>query len=146
MFVRARPGRATADITARHSPHFTIGNYITEVIYPSILHQDPRYFRKSSGTNWSRLAYAARQIFWTHTDSDKTQFNYSEILGNSSAVAISSAYYVDNRTAHQAISKLSVQLGVDTAGNILKEFGPDFEREFRRKHHHDQCELAIPPF
>jgi hypothetical protein len=31
-------------------------------------------------------------------------------------------------------SKLGVQLGIDMAGNILKEFWPDFERKFSRKH------------
>jgi hypothetical protein len=60
------------------------------------------------------------------------QFNYSEVIGNSTAVAISNAYYADNRTAGDAISKLGVQLGVDMASNILKEFWPDLERKFKR--------------
>jgi hypothetical protein len=113
---------------------FTIGDYMTEAIYPSLLHQDPRYFRKGIGSGWSRLGYAMGQIFWTHTDSGGTQFNFSEVIGNSTAVAISNAYYSDNRTASDAISKLGTQLGVDMAANILKEFWPDIARKFRRKH------------
>jgi hypothetical protein len=113
---------------------FAIGDYMTEAIYPSLLHQDPRYFRKGMGSGWSRLGYAMGQIFWTHTDSGGTQFNFSEVIGNSTAVAISNAYYSDNRTASDAISKLGTQLGVDMASNILKEFWPDFVRKFRRKH------------
>jgi hypothetical protein len=113
---------------------FTIADYMTEAIYPSLLHQDPRYFRKGIGSGWSRLGYAMGQIFWTHTDSGGTQFNYSEVIGNSTAVAISNAYYSDNRTASDAISKLGTQLGVDMASNILKEFWPDIARKFRRKH------------
>jgi hypothetical protein len=113
---------------------FTIGDYMTEAIYPSLLHQDPRYFRKGIGRGWSRLGYAMGQIFWTHTDSGGTQFNYSEVIGNSTAVAVSNAYYSDNRTASDAISKLGTQLGVDMASNILKEFWPDVTRKFRRKH------------
>jgi hypothetical protein len=77
------------------------------------------------------------QIFWTHTDSGGTQFNYSEVVGNSAAVAISNAYYVDNRTAADGVSKLGVQLGVDMASNILKEFWPDLERKLARKHQRD---------
>ena len=73
------------------------------------------------------------QIFWTHRDSGGMQFNYSEVAGNATAAAISSAYYADHRTASDAVSKLGIQLGVDMAGNILKEFWPDFERKFRRK-------------
>jgi len=52
-----------------------IGNYMTEAVYPSILHQDPRYFRRGTGSGRSRFAYAISQIFWTHRDSGGTQFN-----------------------------------------------------------------------
>jgi hypothetical protein len=114
---------------------FVIGNYMTEGIYPTILHQDPRYFPKLSGSGWSRLAYAIGQIFWTHKDSGGMQFNFSEWVGNSTAVAISQAYYPDNRTASNAISKLGAQIAVDTAANIVKEFWPDIERKLSRKHH-----------
>jgi hypothetical protein len=117
---------------------YWIGDYMTEAIYPILLHQDPRYFRKGTGSGMGRLGYAVKQIFWTHTDSGGTQFNYSEWLGNSTAVAISNAYYPDNRTASNAVSKLVVQVSVDTASNILKEFWPDFERKFTRKHRKPQ--------
>ena len=107
---------------------------MTEAIYPVMFHQDPRYFRRGTGSTWVRLASAAGQIFWTHTDSDHTQFDFSEIIGNSTAVAISTAYYPDNRTATNAVSKLGVQLGVDMASNFLKEFWPDINRKFSRQH------------
>ena len=112
---------------------FVIGNYMSEAIFPTLLHQDPRYFRRGMGSAWSRLGYSMGQIFWTHTDSDRTQFNYSEILGNSSAVAISNAYYQDNRSATNSATKLGMQLGVDMASNVLKEFWPDVSRKFSRK-------------
>ena len=111
-----------------------IGDFMTEAVFPTFLHQDPRYFRKGTGSAWSRLGYAMGQIFITHDDSGRTQFNYSEIVGNSVAVSISSAYYKDNRTAGDGISKLSMQVGVDMAANVLKEFWPDLSRKFRRKH------------
>ena len=62
---------------------FIIGNYMSEAIYPTLLHQDPRYFRRGIGSKWSRLGYSIGQVVWTHTDSDRTQLNYSELLGNS---------------------------------------------------------------
>jgi len=109
-----------------------IGDFMTEAVFPTILHQDPRYFRRGTGSGWSRLGYAMGQIFWTHTDSGGTQFNFSEIVGNSTAVAISSAYYPDGRDVSSAVSKLGSQIGVDMAGNILKEFWPDLRRKFSR--------------
>lgn len=113
---------------------YVIGDYMTEAIYPTLLHQDPRYFRRGTGSGLARLGYAVGQIFWTHKDSGGTQFNYSEVIGNSTAVAISEAYYPDNRTVSDAVSKLGIQISVDMASNVLKEFWPDFERKFSRKH------------
>ena len=81
---------------------FLIGDYMTEAVFPSLLHQDPRYFRRGVGSGWSRFGYAMGQIFWTHRDSGGTQFNYSEVIGNSTAVAISTSYYANKRTATDA--------------------------------------------
>lgn len=113
---------------------FVIGDAMTEAVFPILLHQDPRYFRSGRGGTWARLGYAMQQIFWTHADSGRMQFNYSEVIGNSVAVAISNAYYTDNRTPSNAVSKLGVQLGVDMAANILKEFWPDLQRTFKHTH------------
>jgi hypothetical protein len=113
---------------------YVIGDYMTEAVFPTILHQDPRYFRRGTGSGWSRLGYAAGQIFWTHNDSGRGQFNFSEIAGNSTAVAISMAYYPENRDVADGVSKLGSQLGVDMASNILKEFWPDLERKSSHKH------------
>jgi len=114
---------------------FVAGNYMTEAVFPSLLHQDPRYFRRGIGGTWSRLRYAVGQSFWTHNDSGRNQFNYSEWLGNSAAVAISNAYYADNRNVRDNVSQLGIQVSVDTAANILKEFYPDILHRFNRNHH-----------
>lgn len=110
-----------------------IGDYMTEAVFATLLHQDPRYFRRGVGSTEARLAYAMGQIFWTHRDSGGTQFNYSEVIGNSTAVAISNAYYRDNRDAGDAVTKLGIQLGVDMASNVVKEFWPDLLRKFHHK-------------
>jgi hypothetical protein len=128
-------GKAYAHYLGTSYADFLVGDYMTEAIYPSLLHQDPRYFRRGTGSTLSRIGYSIGQLFSTHTDSGGTQFNYSEVLGNSTAVAISNAYYPENRNASDAIVKLGTQLGVDMASNILKEFSPDIYRKFARKHH-----------
>ncbi|HUE25022.1 MAG TPA: hypothetical protein VMQ86_25280 [Bryobacteraceae bacterium] len=110
-----------------------VGDYMTEAVFPVLLHQDPRYFRRGAGSGWSRLGYAMGQIFWTHKDSGGTQFNFSEIGGNATAVALSNLYYPDGRTAGQNLSRFGVQIADDMAGNILKEFWPDLRRKFSRK-------------
>jgi hypothetical protein len=111
-----------------------IGNYMTEAIFPSLLHQDPRYFRKGSGGPWRRVSYALSRTIITRTDTGRKAFNYSEIAGNAVAAAISSAYYPASvRTAGEAGEKLTVQLVSDSAFNVLLEFWPDMRHAIFRK-------------
>ena len=112
-----------------------IGNFMTEAIYPTLLHQDPRYFRRGTGSGLSRLGYAAGQIFWTHRDKGGMEFNFSEIGGNATAVALSNVYYPGSHDVSTAVSKFGLQIGVDMLSNILKEFWPDLNRKFSRKEH-----------
>ena len=114
---------------------YAIGDYMTEGIFPSLFHQDPRYFRKGDGSGLGRVGYSIAQLFYTRTDSGGHAFNISEVGGNATAVAISQAYYPDNRDARDAVSKLGTQIGVDMASNILKEFSPDIYRFFSHKKH-----------
>jgi hypothetical protein len=111
-----------------------IGDFMTEGVYPSLLHQDPRYFRKSTGSAGSRLGYAVSRVFWTQTDAGGTAFNYSRVLGTTSTVAISSSYYAYHRDASISADALGIQLGAAMAANILKEFWPDLSRKISRKH------------
>ena len=113
---------------------WSIGDYMTEAVFPVMLHQDPRYFRRGTGSGPGRLFYAMGQIFWTRTDSGGHMFNFSEIGGNAAGVAISQAYYPDKRTGGEAVSKLGIQVGMDMASNIMKEFWPDLRRKLSRKH------------
>jgi hypothetical protein len=113
---------------------WAIGDYMTEAVLPAMLHQDPRYFRKGEGSGFGRLTYAMTQIFWTHTDSGGRMFNFSEFGGNAAASAIAQAYYPDSRGAGNFASKLVIQVGVDMASNVMKEFYPDLRRAFSRKH------------
>lgn len=112
---------------------YVIGDYMTEAVFPTVFRQDPRYFRRGTGSVWSRIGYSAGQIFITHGDSGHTQFNVSEIGGNAAAVAISMAYYPENRDAKDAVSKLGTQIAVDMASNMLREFVPDLRHKVGRK-------------
>jgi len=114
---------------------FMIGSFMAKAAYPSLLHQDPRYFRRGTGSGWSRLRYAMGQTFITHGDNRRTQFNFSNICGNATAVAISTSYNPDNQTASDAVARLGIQLGVDMAGNVLKEFAADLSNKFPGKKH-----------
>ncbi len=111
-----------------------IGNMMTEGILPTLLREDPRYFVRGSGSKWSRTYYAVTRIFVIRTDSGKKRFNFSEVLGNATAVAISNAYYPDGRNAASNASRLGLQLGIDALSQVLKEFWPDIQQRLSRRH------------
>jgi hypothetical protein len=67
-------------------------------------------------------------VLITHKDSGGSRFNYSEWIGNASAVAISNAYYPDNRNLLDNGTKLLMQVGTDALSQVLKEFWPDIKR------------------
>ncbi len=111
-----------------------IGNMMSEGVMPSLLHEDPRYFRIGEGRKLSRTGYALTRIFVTRTDTGGSRFNFSEVLGNSTAVALSNAWYPDTRTASENVEKLAMQLATDAFSNVLKEFWPDVRRHFQHRH------------
>ena len=112
-----------------------IGNLMTEAIFPSLLHEDPRYFRigASGGTTWHRVGYALTRVLVVRTDKGKWDFNYSEWLGNAATVAISNLYYPDTRNVADNVQKLGIQVGTDAFSQVLKEFWPDIKRKLSKK-------------
>lgn len=115
----------------------SIGNMMTEGVMPCIMHEDPRYYRKGTGSFLWRLGYASTRIFVTHTDAGTTRFNFSEFVGNSIAVGFSNVYYSDTRDVNDNLQKLGLQLATDSFSNVLKEFWPDAKRKFFSRHKPD---------
>jgi hypothetical protein len=108
----------------------TIGNMMSESVFPVMLRQDPRYFPMATGGFGKRTWYAISREWITRNDNGKLGFNYSELGGNAAAVAISNAYYpAENHTVSNNAYKYGQQIGLDAFFNILKEFWPDMRRK-----------------
>jgi len=112
-----------------------VANMLAEGAFPVLLHEDPRYFRRGTGSKRSRVWYSATRIFVTRMDTGGHGVNLSELLGNSIAVGISNAYYPDTRDLSDNLQKLGIQLGTDAFSNVLKEFWPDIKHKYFEKHH-----------
>jgi hypothetical protein len=98
-------------------------DFLTHAIYPSIFHQDPRYYYQGSGSIKSRLMHAIGSAFITRSDSGLTQPNYSFLLGDLSSAALSNLYYPQaNRGANLVFTNAALGLAGRVAGNILREF------------------------
>jgi hypothetical protein len=111
-----------------------IGNLLGDGVLPALLHQDPRYFRRGTGSVASRLAFSVRQIVVARSDSGEWQFATSEIVGNALAAGISNIYYKDSRTVSGNLQKFGVQIGGDAVISILEEFWPDMKQHLFQRH------------
>lgn len=62
-------------------------------VLPSLLHQDPRYYYKGTGSARSRLFHAIASPFLCKGDNGRLQPNVSSIGGDLAAGALTNAYY-----------------------------------------------------
>lgn len=105
-------------------------DYLTGAVFPILLHEDPRYFRKGTGGFFHRLFYAASRIPVTRTDSGANRFNFSEIVGNATAATLSNAYLPrGDRTTSYSAQTFGLFLTSDALTNVVYEFWPDVRRK-----------------
>jgi hypothetical protein len=98
-------------------------NLLGRAVYPSILHQDPRYFYKGKGTIRSRALYALSSTLIARGDDGQSQPNYSRVLGSFSAAAISNLYYpASDRGGSLVLVNGFAGLGADAVSNLIREF------------------------
>lgn len=109
-----------------------MGTMLGDAVFPVLLHQDPRYFWKGTGTKTSRLFYAIAASVICKGDNGRWQPNYSIFAADMTVAGIGEAYYPANdRSASAAIAE-SVGLSElsDVVQNIFQEF---VARHFTRK-------------
>src|SRR5712692_5307785 len=112
----------------------SIGTYMTTAVFPSLLHEDPRYYQLGKGGFRRRAYHAVNRLFVTRTDSGHDRFNYSESVGNAVAAAISNIYHVpEDRTASRNATTFAFLIVYDGLSNGLKEFWPDIRRKVFHK-------------
>jgi hypothetical protein len=108
----------------------TSARFFATYAFPSLLHQDPRYFRKGEGSGWSRVGYSVSRGFVTRSDSGKTQPNWSNVIGKFAGAGLSNLYYPpDDRGASLTLSRVAISLSYQMLGNLAIEFWPEIHRK-----------------
>lgn len=111
-----------------------IANFMSEAIFPSLLHEDPRYFRLGRGSFFHRVGYTISRELITRKDSGGEGFNISEIAGNLGAAALSNLYYSPSeRSVNETLERFAVNIVSDAGFNVLKEFWPDMRHKILHK-------------
>jgi hypothetical protein len=112
---------------------------------PHVLKEDPRYFRKASGSVWSRIRYAASRTVITRTDAGNPTFNAPQVFGQLAQQGISTLYYPQqDRSVSGVFQNTGINLAYNSAYNVLKEFYPDALRLVFHRHPKQDASVAAP--
>jgi hypothetical protein len=126
-----RFGAAIADLGTQ--------NFFSAGVFASLLHQDPRYFRKGPEAGVShRVLYSMSRLFVARQDSGASAFNASGILGMAAGIGASNLYYPAASIRGKVMAgRLETSLFGGLTGNLMSEFWPDLQRKFFHKKHRD---------
>jgi len=113
-------------------------NFFSNFFYPTLLKEDPRYFRLGEGSIKHRIGYSLAQEFVTHTDKGTRRFNFSNALGAFSSGGLSNVYYPEtDRGLGLTMSRSAISLLYGSAGGLVDEFWPDINRKLFHHNKHE---------
>jgi hypothetical protein len=103
-------------------------------LYPTVFHQDPRYFPSHENGIANRIAYAASRALIGRSDTGWSVINNSVIASQFTQAAIANTYIpYRNQTAGGTVENALIGIAGVAEENILKEFWPDI-KEFVARH------------
>jgi hypothetical protein len=113
----------------------TSENYMVEFIVPVLTHEDTRYYTLGTGGFFRRTGYALSRAVITRSDSGREEFNLSEVVGSGAASGISNLYYPSReRSFSNTASEWGLDVGIDAASFVFREFWPDVNRAVFHAH------------
>jgi hypothetical protein len=108
---------------AAYGDHLS-ATFLGSAVFPSIFHQDPRYFYNGRGSVIHRALYAISTVVICKGDNGHWQPNYSNVLGNIGSGAVSSLYY-PNSAKHDlqtSVDNIFIGIGEGSFGTLFQEF------------------------
>lgn len=101
-----------------------VSTFLADAVFPSVLHQDPRYFYQGTGSIRSRALHAIASVVICKGDNGRWQPNYSNVLGNLAAAGISNVYYPasDREGAELTIRNSLIGTSAGAVGALFQEF------------------------
>lgn len=119
-------GQGAQGYAKRYGASYTdglIGIFLGGAVFPTLLHQDPRYFYKGTGNIRSRIFYALSTVVICKGDNHRWQPNYSNVLGIFAAAGASNAYYPPaDRGISITLQNSLLDLAGSAGGALVEEF------------------------
>ncbi len=118
---------------------FGTQNLFSAGVLASLLHQDPRYFRKGPESGiMRRVLHSVSRVVIARQDSGRTTFNASGIFGMAMGIAASNLYYPSASIRGEVMAaRVETSIFGSITGNLMSEFWPDIQKKFFHRHHHD---------
>ena len=111
----------------------TSENYMVEFVMPTLTREDTRYYTLGRGGFVKRAGYALSRAVITRTDAGNESFNFSEVVGAGASSGISTLYYPSReRSFSNLASEWGLDIGIDSASFLVREFWPDINRKLLR--------------
>jgi hypothetical protein len=100
-----------------------IGTYLSRAVFPSLFHQDPRYFYQGSGSTKSRLLHALSYAVVLRGDDGRPKPNYSFLFGDIGAGLLSNLYYPKaNRGVGLVFTNAAIGIAARGGSGVIREF------------------------
>jgi hypothetical protein len=119
-------GQGAAGYGKRFGAQFANGrssDFLSHAVFPSLFHQDPRYYYQGSGSVKSRVIHAVSFAFVTRSDSGHPMPNYSYLLGDMCSGALSNLYYPQaDRGANLVFTNAAIGLAGRAGATVFREF------------------------
>ncbi len=102
--------------------------FFSDGLLPALTHEDPRYYRRATGSFTDRSIYAVTRVFLIQRDSGRRGFNFSDIVGRGMAAALTQTYYPEASIGKGVVIRT---WGFSLTGlggvNLFQEFWPDIK-------------------
>ncbi|HEY6306832.1 MAG TPA: hypothetical protein VI488_10300 [Candidatus Angelobacter sp.] len=126
------------------------GDFFGMFVYPTLFHQDPRYYRVGHGSVEGRLAHALEHSFVATSDSGKHIFNYSEWSTTVTTKLVTNLYHPDNPRGFGPTSRrVGFSVANDMGWDVLREFWPEIAHKlklpFRTHEEYDAARVPAAP-
>lgn len=107
----------------------TTGEFFGSFLIPSLVHQDPRYYRMPNASIPRRFLYAvSRTVIAQHDDGSRMP-NYATLFTYPISAEISNLYVPGiHADAASTVARVATGLATDPVNNLITEFLPDVAR------------------
>jgi hypothetical protein len=105
--------------------------FFSAFLIPTVLKQDPRYFRNPNLPFLKRTLYSLSRVVITRNDRGHQTFNSSYVVGSAASQALADIYIPGHAQGlHPIADRLTFNLARDAGFNLLHEFWPELRRKF----------------